>query len=133
MLGDAKAFSGFSVSDLDQARHFYGDILGIEVKDHSMGLLELHIKGSNHILVYPKPDHESATFTLLNFPVSDIDQAVDQLSEKGVQFEQYRGEIRTDHKGIRRADSRGPSIAWFRDPAGNILSVIEDVQSANTP
>lgn len=133
MFRNTKAFSGFSVSDLQQAKHFYGDILGIEVNGHPMGLLELHIKGSNHILVYPNPDHEPATFTLLNFPVSDIDQAVDQLSEKEVEFEQYQGEIQTDQKGISRANSGGPSIAWFRDPAGNILSVIEDLQSVNTP
>jgi catechol 2,3-dioxygenase-like lactoylglutathione lyase family enzyme len=128
MLKHAKAFSGFSVNDLEKAKAFYGDVLGLEVLDNPMGILELHIAGSTPVLVYPKPNHEPATFTILNFPVDDIEQAVDELSRKGVTFEQYGGEIQTDEKGIfwGSGQEQGPNIAWFRDPAGNILSVIED-------
>lgn len=130
MFRDTRAFSGFAVNDIEKARHFYGDILGMEVKDRPMGVLELQLPGDNHILVYPKSDHQPATFTLLNFPVGDIDKAVEELRGKGVQFEQYEGAIRTDSKGISRANG-GPNIAWFKDPAGNILSVIEENQSTN--
>jgi hypothetical protein len=99
-------------------------VLGLEVKDGIMGILELHIEGNNPVIVYPKPDHEPATFTILNFPVDDIDKAVDALIEKGVVFEQYGDAIKTDEKGISR-DNGGPDIAWFKDPAGNILSVLK--------
>ena len=125
MLKHSKAFSGFSVDDLQKAKKFYTEILGIEVKDNPMGLIELHIEGSNYIIIYPKPNHEPATFTILNFPVDNIDKAVDELISKGIKFEQYEGEIKTDEKGIC-LNPQGPKIAWFKDPAGNILSVIEE-------
>lgn len=120
-----KAFSGFSVKDLQKAKEFYHEILGLEVVDNPMGLIELHIQGSNNIIVYPKPEHTPATFTILNFPVENIDEAVDKLTTLGVQFEQYSGDIQTDEKGICRS-AGGPNIAWFKDPAGNILSVLEE-------
>lgn len=123
MFKNTKAFSSFSVNDLQKAKEFYGKMLGVEVKDNPMGLIELHISGSNNILVYPKPNHEPATFTVLNFPVDDIDKAVDELTAKGIVFEQY-SELKTDEKGISR-DPNGPKIAWFKDPAGNILSVFQ--------
>ena len=126
MLKHTKAFSGFSVNDLEKAKAFYGDVLGLDVKmqDGPMELLELHIEGGNNILIYPKPNHEPATFTILNFPVENIEETVDELTKQGVHFEQYEGEIKTDEKGISRSD-QGPDIAWFKDPAGNILSVLE--------
>ena len=123
MFKNTKAFSSFSVNDLQKAKEFYDKVLGIEVKDNPMGLIELHISASNNILVYPKPNHEAATYTVLNFPVEDIDKAVDELTAKGVVFEQY-SELKTDKKGISR-DPNGPKIAWFKDPAGNILSVLQ--------
>jgi catechol 2,3-dioxygenase-like lactoylglutathione lyase family enzyme len=122
MFKDTKAFSGFSVNDLPKAKEFYGQTLGLEVsEDH--GLLNLHIAGGSHILIYPKPNHTPATFTILNFPVDNIEQAVDELTKRGVRFEHYEGEIKMDKKGIARGN--GPNIAWFKDPAGNILSVLE--------
>ncbi len=126
MFKNTKAFSSFSVNDLQKAKEFYTDILGLEVTDNPMGIIELHVKGRTNIMIYPKPDHAPATFTVLNFPVKNIDKAVKTLTKKGVSFEQYTGEIQTDEKGIvRGGDNRGPSIAWFKDPAGNILSVLE--------
>ncbi len=124
MFKHTKAFSGFSVNDIQKAKEFYGNMLGLEIKEGIMGILELHIEGNNPVIVYPKPNHEPATFTILNFPVDNIDKAVDALIEKGVVFEQYGGDIKTDEKGISR-DNGGPNIAWFKDPAGNILSVLE--------
>lgn len=124
MFKHTKAFSGFSVNDIQKAKEFYGNMLGLEIKEGIMGILELHIEGNNPVIVYPKPNHEPATFTILNFPVDNIDKAVDALIEKGVVFEQYGGDIKTDEKGISR-DNGGPHIAWFKDPAGNILSVLE--------
>jgi catechol 2,3-dioxygenase-like lactoylglutathione lyase family enzyme len=122
MFKDTKAFSGFSVNDIPKAKEFYGQTLGLEVsEDH--GLLNLHIAGGSHILIYPKPNHTPATFTILNFPVDNIEQAVDELTKRGVRFEHYEGEIKMDKKGIARGN--GPNIAWFKDPAGNILSVLE--------
>ena len=121
MFKNTKAFSGFSVDDLQKAKKFYGEVLGLEVSE-GMGL-ELHIAGGNNIFVYPKPNHTPATFTILNFMVDDIEQAVKGLREKGVVFERYEGSIATDENGIHRGE--GPTIAWFKDPAGNILSVIE--------
>lgn len=121
MFKDAKAFSSFSVDDIDKARSFYKELLGLEVTDYH-GLLNLHISEGNPVLVYPKPNHEAATYTVLNFPVDDVEQAVDALIAKGVVFEQYDGELQTDHKGISH-NSEG-TIAWFKDPAGNVLSVI---------
>jgi predicted enzyme related to lactoylglutathione lyase len=123
MFKDTKAFSGFAVDDLEAARAFYGDTLGIET-DSEMGLLTLKLGGgSRPTLIYPKPDFEPATYTILNFPVDDIDAAVDGLTERGVAMEIYDG-FGQDEKGIAR-DAEGPPIAWFRDPAGNILSVLE--------
>lgn len=125
MLKNSKAFSSFSVADVQQAKEFYQGILGLEVIDNPMGVIEVVVSGSSHILLYPKPNHVPATFTVLNFPVEDIDQAVDELIAKGVKFEMYNQEsIKTDQKGISRGNG-GPDIAWFRDPSGNILSVLE--------
>lgn len=124
MLTKSKAFSSFSVNDLQKAKIFYHEILGLDVADNPMGLIELNIEGGNKIMVYPKPNHMPASFTVLNFPVKNIDEAVEKLTQKGVLFEQYTGEIQTDEKGISRND-KGPRIAWFKDPAGNILSLIE--------
>jgi len=123
MLEDSKAFSGFAVPDVEKAKEFYGKTLGLKVsEDH--GMLRLHLSGGNNVLVYPKPNHVPATFTILNFPVDDIDQAVDKLSKRGVHFEIYdQLDLKTDEKGIMRG--KAPTIAWFKDPAGNILSVLE--------
>ena len=125
MFEDTKAFSGFSVDDPQHAKEFYGETLGLKVSEEGEhGLLFLHIAGDRDILIYPKPDHTPASFTILNFPVNDIAKAVDELTERGVRFERYAGtEMETDEKGIFRGG--GPYIAWFKDPAGNVLSVIE--------
>jgi catechol 2,3-dioxygenase-like lactoylglutathione lyase family enzyme len=123
MFKDTKAFSGFSVDDLPKAKAFYGQTLGLEVSE-SNGNLNIHIVGSNPIVVYPKPNHTPASYTILNFPVKNIDQAVDDLTKRGVQFERYGGDIKQNEKGIA-SDDRGPHIAWFKDPAGNIISVLE--------
>ena len=125
MFKHSNAFSGFSVDDLQKAKEFYSETLGLTVVDNPMGLIELQIDDATRIIVYPKPNHIPATFTILNFPVDNIDETVDKLTSLGVRFEQYDGNIRTDEKGICRSD-RGPNIAWFKDPAGNILSVIEE-------
>ena len=123
MLRDSKAFSGFAAPDLAKVKEFYGQVLGLKVIEEH-GLLTVHLAGGNNVLIYPKADHVPATFTILNFPVADVDQAVDELSKRGVRFEKYDGpEIKTDAKGIMRGN--GPTIAWFKDPAGNILSVLE--------
>ena len=122
MFRDNHAFSSFSVNDLEQAKNFYGDKLGLEVTMTPEGL-DLRLAGGGRVFLYPKPNHEPASFTVLNFIVDDIDQAVDQLSKLGVRFEHYEGDIKTDEKGIHR--NAGPQIAWFKDPAGNILSVLE--------
>ncbi len=123
MLKHSKAFSGFSVNDLQKAKQFYRGTLGLEVKDNPMGLIELHFENGANVLVYPKPNHEPATFTVLNFPVEDIDKVVDELTARGIIFEQYK-ELYTDDKGISR-NPNGPKIAWFKDPSGNILSVLQ--------
>ena len=117
-----KAFSGFSVNDLDVARGFYGETLGVPIEEIPAGI---RLKIGNGILVYPKQDHVPATYTMLNFPVDNIDAAVDELTGKGIKFEHYGGV--TDKKGVARGLShdRGPDIAWFKDPAGNILSVLQ--------
>ena len=124
MFRSSRAFSGFSVDDIDRAKSFYGDTLGLDVGDGEMGLLELHLGSGATVIVYPKEDHVPATFTILNFPVDDIDRAVDQLTSAGVTMEHYDGASgpKTDARGIARGE--GPDIAWFRDPAGNILSVL---------
>jgi predicted enzyme related to lactoylglutathione lyase len=119
MFEHTKAFSGFSVDDIPKAKQFYGQTLGLQVSEEN-GMLTLHIAGDRPTLVYPKPDHTPATFTILNFPVEDIESAVDQLVARGVSFERLEG---TDDRGIFRRG--GPLIAWFKDPAGNFLSVIQ--------
>jgi catechol 2,3-dioxygenase-like lactoylglutathione lyase family enzyme len=125
MFRDSNAFSSFSVNDLEKAKKFYSEVLGLEVSDNPMGIIEVHVSGSANIMVYPKPNHEPATFTVLNFPVPDLEKAVDALIAKGIVFEQYDSEyMKTDAKGIVRGNGQGPDIAWFKDPAGNILSVI---------
>ena len=122
MFTNTKAFSGFAVDDTEKAKEFYGNTLGLAVTEE-YGLLHLHITGGTDIVVYPKPGHVPASFTILNFPVDDIDAAVDQLVEQGVHFERYQG-MEADEKGIFRGG--GPFIAWFKDPAGNILSVLQE-------
>jgi catechol-2,3-dioxygenase len=125
MFKDTKAFSGFSVDNLQKAKKFYGQTLGLEVSE-SNGLLELHIAGGRNILIYPKANHTPATFTILNFPVDNLEQAIDDLAKRGVRFEIYNeGDVKTDEKGISLS-SEGPKIAWFKDPAGNVLSVLEE-------
>lgn len=127
MFAKTKAFSSFSVNDIDAAKTFYGDTLGLEVSEEN-GMLTLHIADGGNILIYPKPDHTPASFTVLNFPVEDIDQAVDALTERGVRFERYGFEdFPQDEKGIARAGGgqEGPPIAWFTDPAGNTIAVLE--------
>jgi predicted enzyme related to lactoylglutathione lyase len=125
MLTDSRAYNGFAVDDLGKARDFYGETLGLktEVLDEQHGLLSLHLAGGRVTLVYQKPDFEPATYTILNFPVDDIDEAVDGLAARGVAFERYDA-FEQDDKGIARGN--GPDIAWFKDPAGNILSVLEE-------
>ena len=125
MFKDTKAFSGFSANDIGAAKRFYGETLGLSVSEE-MGGLGLHLGGGGEVFVYPKDDHAPASFTVLNFPVEDIDAAVDGLAKAGVRFEHYSGEIETDEKGIARSRGEGPNIAWFKDPAGNILSVLEE-------
>jgi predicted enzyme related to lactoylglutathione lyase len=124
MFADTKAFSGFAVDDLERARQFYGETLGIEtsVISEEVGLMTLHIAGDRDTFVYVKPDHRPADYTILNFPVEDIDAAVDGLAERGVQLERYE-DMEQDEKGVARGP--GPPIAWFKDPAGNILSVLQ--------
>jgi catechol 2,3-dioxygenase-like lactoylglutathione lyase family enzyme len=121
MLANSKAFSGFAVADVEHAKAFYGDTLGLDVSEEH-GLLTLHLAGDRPTIVYPKPDHEPANFTILNFPVDDVEAAVDALTARGVQFERYEG-FPQDEKGIMRG--HGPDIAWFKDPSGNILSIIK--------
>jgi catechol 2,3-dioxygenase-like lactoylglutathione lyase family enzyme len=124
MLETSKAFSGFSVDDIPRAKEFYATTLGLEVTEEN-GMLTLHLAGDRPTLVYPKPDHTPASFTILNFPVEDIEAAVDELAKRGVSFERYDGtDLETDERGIFRGG--GPPIAWFKDPAGNVLSVIQD-------
>ncbi len=122
MFADTKAFSGFAVDDLDKAQAFYGETLGLKTSEE-YGLLTLHLAGDRPTLVYPKPDHTPATYTILNFPVDNIDKAVDELAARGVRFETYDG-FEQDEKGISRGE--GPYIAWFKDPAGNLLSVLQE-------
>jgi catechol 2,3-dioxygenase-like lactoylglutathione lyase family enzyme len=124
MVDPTKAFHGFAVPDTDAARAFYSDVLGIEVTEEN-DILRLQLGGAAPTIVYPKPDHVPATYTVLNFPVPDVEAAVDELTAKGVVFERYEGTpAETDEKGVFRGG--GPLIAWFTDPAGNIFSVIED-------
>jgi catechol 2,3-dioxygenase-like lactoylglutathione lyase family enzyme len=122
MLADSKAFNGFAVDDLTQAREFYGETLGLKTSEEH-GLMTLHLPGDRPTLVYPKPDHTPATYTILNFQVEDVDREVDELAARGVRFERYDG-FDQDEKGVFRGG--GPYIAWFTDPAGNILSVLQE-------
>lgn len=124
MFENTKAFSGFSVDDVSEARKFYGETLGLRVSEEGepMSMLQLHVAGATDVLVYPKTDHAPASFTVLNFPVEDIEEVVDELTGRGVSFERYDG-AEQDEKGIHRGE--GPLIAWFKDPAGNVLSVIQ--------
>jgi catechol 2,3-dioxygenase-like lactoylglutathione lyase family enzyme len=123
MFEKSKAFSGFSVNDTQKAKEFYGRTLGLEVSE-SNGLLKLHLASGTTVLIYPKPNHTPATFTILNFPVDNVDKAVDELTKRGVRFEIYnQPNLKTDERGVFRGE--GPVIAWFKDPAGNILSVLE--------
>jgi catechol 2,3-dioxygenase-like lactoylglutathione lyase family enzyme len=121
MFEDTKAYSGFSVDDIPKAKQFYGETLGLRVSEEN-GMLTLHIAGDRNTLVYPKEGHTPATFTILNFPVDDVDRTVEELTARGVRFERYEG-FDQDEKGVFRGG--GPLIAWFKDPAGNILSVIQ--------
>lgn len=124
MFKAKQAFSSFSVNDIPKAKEFYGRTLGMEVSEEN-GMLQLNIGNGAQMTIYPKPNHEPATFTVLNLPVDDVEKAVDELSKSGVRFERYEGAIATDAKGIHRGGpEKGPDIAWFKDPAGNILSVL---------
>jgi catechol 2,3-dioxygenase-like lactoylglutathione lyase family enzyme len=124
MLKDSEAFSGFAVPDIEAAKQFYGGTLGLEVTEEEMGVVGIKLGGGATVMVYPKDDHAPANYTILNFPVSDVDAAVDELAGKGVVFERYEG-FDQDEKGIARdSGDGGPDIAWFTDPAGNILSVL---------
>jgi catechol 2,3-dioxygenase-like lactoylglutathione lyase family enzyme len=125
MLANSKAFSGFAVDDVEKARDFYGGTLGLNTSmlDEENGLMVLHLAGDRDTFVYRKPDFTPATYTILNFPVADVDGAVDALAARGVRFERYDG-FEQDEKGIARG--MGPDIAWFTDPAGNILAVLEE-------
>src|SRR4051812_7106774 len=122
MFTDTPAFSGFAVDDIDAARRFYGETLGLKVEDGPMGILSLQLAGDRPTMIYPKPDFEPATYTILNFPVDDVDAAVDELTSRGVEMERYDG-FDQDDKGIVR--DHGPTIAWFKDPAGNVLAVLK--------
>ncbi len=122
MFADTKAFSGFAVDDVQKAQEFYGETLGLKTSEEH-GLLTLHLAGERPTLIYPKPDHTPAGYTILNFPVDDIEQAVDELSARGVKMERY-GSFEQDERGIFRGG--GPYIAWFKDPAGNVLSVLQE-------
>lgn len=124
MFKESNALSSFSVNDVQKAKKFYSQKLGLKVTEEDMGTLVLHIAGGTRILIYPRPNHTPATFTILNFPVDDIEKAVNELTGRGVQFEQYEGDLKTDEKGIFRGG--GPLIAWFKDPSGNILSVLQE-------
>lgn len=126
MFKDIKAISGFSVNDLQKAKDFYHNKLGIEVSEEKMGILKLHFNGGGTVIIYPKPNHEPATFTILNFPVPNVEKAVDELTTLGITFEQYGEPIKTNEKGILKGNGNGPDIAWFKDPAGNILSVLQE-------
>jgi catechol 2,3-dioxygenase-like lactoylglutathione lyase family enzyme len=124
MLNVNKAFSSFSVNDIQKAKEFYGKTLGLELASGPEGTLVLPLSGGTKALMYPKPNHQAATFTVLNFPVDNVEKAVDVLSQRGVRFEVYdEPSLKTDARGISRGN--GPTIAWFKDPAGNILSVLE--------
>ena len=125
MLKNSNAFSSFSIDKIDRAKSFYQDILGLDIEESEMGILHIHLSGGGEVIIYPKPNHSPGSFTVLSFPVNGVELSVDKLIAKGITFEQYTGEIQTDPKGISR-DNGGPTIAWFKDLAGNILSVIQE-------
>ena len=124
MFKNTEGFSSFSVDDLQKAKEFYGETLGLDVSETEEGL-ELRLAGGGQVFIYPKPNHTPASFTVLNFPVDDIEPAADELTKVGVRFEHYEGDIKTDEKGIHRGPP-GPNIAWFKDPAGNTLSILQN-------
>ena len=127
MLRDFYTFNSFTTNDLEASKKFYEDTLGLHVKENEMGILEIRAGGSNQFIIYPKgKDHRPPNFTVLNFEVNDIEKVVDNLTIQGITFEQYPEPIKTDEKGIcwNHSDQPGPSIAWFKDPAGNIISVV---------
>jgi predicted enzyme related to lactoylglutathione lyase len=125
VIKDSAAFSSFSVNDIAKAKQFYGQTLGLSVTESDMGVLDLQLAGGSKVLIYPKANHQPATFTVLNFPVSSVENAVEDLGGRGIQFEIYDTPgLKTDKRGISRGGG-GPTIAWFKDPAGNILSVLE--------
>jgi predicted enzyme related to lactoylglutathione lyase len=123
MFENTPAYSGFAVRNIDEAKEFYGNTLGLNVTDEEMGIISIRLGSGARVIVYPKPDHQPATYTILNFSVDDIDKAVDELTAKNVSFERYDS-FKQDAKGIARED--GPQIAWFKDPSGNILSVLQE-------
>ena len=124
MLKESKAFSGIAVRDVEEARRFYGDVLGLTVEPGETGMAVLRLGGDRPVLLYPKPGHEPASYTVLNFPVRDVEAAVVALRDQGVEFERYEGTpVETDELGVFRGG--GPLIAWFTDPSGNVLSVVE--------
>jgi predicted enzyme related to lactoylglutathione lyase len=127
VLRDAPAFASFSVDDLQQAKKFYGQTLGLNVSEEQDMGLNLRMAGGTQVFIYPKPNHEPATFTVLNFPVGDLEETMDGLSKRGVRFETYdQPDLKTDEKGVAKGPGPGPKIAWFKDPAGNVLSVLEE-------
>jgi predicted enzyme related to lactoylglutathione lyase len=125
MFGQSEAFSSFSVDSIAEAKQFYGGVLGLDVSENAMGMLDIHLATGGVIMAYSKDDHTAASYTVLNFPVSDIDEAIEKLAAQGVVFEQY--DDMTDEKGVARglSQGQGPDIAWFKDPAGNIVSVLQ--------
>ena len=129
MLKDTKAFSGFSVDNIQRAKEFYSHTLGLQVSEVYDGqLLELHLASGMKVLIYPKANHTPATFTILNFPVDNLEQTMEELGKRSIHFEIYNeGDVKTDKRGISSSTS-GPKIAWFKDPAGNILSILEQKQ-----
>lgn len=127
MFKDTKAFSSFSVDDIQKAKEFYGYMLGLEISEIPEGL-RLHIAGGGQVFIYPKQNHVPATFTILNFLVDNVENTVAELTKRGIQFEHYEGEMKTDEKGIVRGEGR--AIAWFKDTAGNIISVLEEIKKS---
>ena len=125
MLKESQAFASYSVTDVNTAKEFYSNALGLDVTETPNGFLKVETSGNNPIIIYPKENHVPATFTVLNFPVDNIDQAVDDLQSHGVEFEHYDGPIQTDEKGIARGGNGSPQAAWFKDPSGNILSLLQ--------
>lgn len=119
-------FSSFSVKDIEKAKEFYSGVLDFSIKDNPMGILEVEIPNATNIIIYPKPNYQPAVFTVLNIPVENIDEAVEYLTKKEIEFKQYDGEIATDKKGIYRSKGEEPNIAWFKDPDGNIISILEE-------